>query len=326
MLRTAIIGLGWWGRTIAATLANNPTIDLVAAVDPAPNAQTDLPRLPTLDSALAEPSIDAVILCTPHTQHAAQIRAAAAARKHVFCEKPLCLTLADAEAAIAACNQAGVILGVGHERRFEPPIQQLRRLLAAGDLGTPLHMEANFSQDKFLPLPPENWRLSANEAPAGPLTATGIHLLDLCISFLGPAETAYARVRTLGSQLPNGDTFAALLGFRSGPSASLGAILATPFDGRVCLYGSQGWAEIRDKSHPEHPEGWTLTLARRGHPTSTTDFPPTSSVRANLEAFAAACRGQTPYPIPAEEKRATVAALESLIRSATTAQSETVPP
>jgi predicted dehydrogenase len=325
VLRAAIIGLGWWGRTIARTLHGSDAIQLVAAVDPAPHAaESGLPLLPSLDAALANPSVQAVILCTPHTQHAAQILAAAAAGKHVFCEKPLCLTLADARAAVDACNQAGVVLGVGHERRFEPPILELRRLLASGALGTPLQIEANFSQDKFLALPSDNWRLSGQEAPAGPMTATGIHLLDLAASLLGPAETAFARVRQLGSPLANGDTLGALIGYRSGANALISAILATPFDGRFAIYGSEGWAEVRDKAHPESPEGWIFTSVRRGQAPERREFPPASAVLANLHAFADAVAGRAPYPMQDAEKLATIASFEAIVRSAASGQVEPV--
>lgn len=325
MLRAAVIGLGWWGRTIVRTLQASDRIEVVAGVDPAA-ADLGVPRLPNLEAALADPMIQAVILCTPHTQHAAQIRQAAAAGKHVFCEKPLCLTLADAQAAVAACDAACVVLGVGHERRFEPPILELRRLLESGALGTALQIEANFSQDKFLSLPTDNWRLSAKDAPAGPMTATGIHLLDLAVSLLGPAETALARVRQLGSPLANGDTLGALIGFRGGANALLSAILATPFDGRFAIYGSEGWAEVRDKAHPESPEGWTLTVVRRGQERVVREFAPAQAVRANLEAFADAALGRAAYPMTPAEKLGTVAALEAVFRSAVSGQVEPVTP
>ena len=205
-LNAAILGLGWWGRTIVATLRDSPALRIVAAFDPDPSAtgvavDAGIPVAASFDDILRDPAIEAVVLCTPHTMHADQIVRAAEAGKHVFCEKPLCLTRAEAAAAIAACERARVQLGVGHERRFEPPIIELRRMVAAGELGIPLQIEANFSQDKFLALPADNWRLSGAEAPAGPMTATGIHLLDLAVSFLGPAESVLTNVRQLGSQL-----------------------------------------------------------------------------------------------------------------------------
>src|SRR5215212_10222787 len=100
----------------------------------------------------------------------------------------------------------------------------------AGELGNLLQIEANFSQDKFLSLPSDNWRLSQKEAPAGPMTATGIHLLDLSVGVFGAAAHVFASVKTLGSHLTNGDTLAILVNFKSGGHALLSAILATPFD------------------------------------------------------------------------------------------------
>lgn len=302
-------------------MTGSERLRIVAAADPDPAAAGfaaahGLRFLPDLAAALADPAIAAVILCTPHTQHAAQIMATARAGKHVFCEKPLCLTRADAAAAIAACAEHGVVLGVGHERRFEPPIIALRKLAENGALGTLLQIEANFSQDKFLSLSADNWRLSATEAPAGPMTATGIHLLDLSVSLLGPAERVWTQVRQLGSNLANGDTLGLLIGFRSGANALISAILATPFDGRFALYGSMGWAEVRDRAHPEAPEGWTLTTNLRGAGRSVTEYPPAPAVRTNLDAFATACLGGAPYPMTHEQMLGTISALEAAFRSA----------
>src|SRR3970282_2151764 len=98
------------------------------------------------------------------------------------------MTRADVLRAISAVNANKVALAVGHERRFEPPILDLMRIIKSGELGTPLQIEANFSQDKFLTLPADNWRLTAEEAPAGPMTATGIHILDLAVGVFGAAD------------------------------------------------------------------------------------------------------------------------------------------
>jgi len=276
------------------------------------------------EKAIRAPEVHAVILCTPHSLHTDQIVLAANAKKHVFCEKPLSLSRADVLRAVEACNANKVVLAVGHEKRFEPPIQELMRMVKAGGLGTPLQIEANFVQDKFLSLPPDNWRLSAKEAPAGPMTATGIHLLDLSVGVMGPAERVLASVRTLGSELKNGDTLGILVNFRSGANALLSAILATPFDGRFAVYGSKGWAEVRDKAHPESPRGWTLTTHLRGGEKQSRDFPPAKAVLANLEAFAEAAMGGAPYPVPQAEMIANVSALEAIFRSAASGNVERV--
>jgi len=328
MLQAAVIGLGWWGKTIVRTLEDSTKLRVVRAVDRDAAAadwaaQRGLNAGRDIADALGDPRVDAVILCTPHTQHTAQIAEAAAAKKHVFCEKPLALRRADVEQSIRLCNANGVVLAVGHERRFEPPIQEMRKIVTAGELGTILQIEANFSQDKFLNLPAGNWRLSASEAPAGPMTATGIHMLDLAVSLLGPAERTFAMARRLGSELANGDTLGALVSFKSA-NLLLSAILATPFDGRFAVYGNKGWAELRDKAHPESPQGWVLTKCLSGGRPSRLDYPPAAAVRANLDAFADAAEGRAPYPVPQSDMVATIAALEAVFRSAASGKVETV--
>jgi predicted dehydrogenase len=267
-------------------------------------------------AVLADPNIHAVVLCTPHTLHTAQIIAAAEAGKHVFCEKPLSLTRADAERAIEAVNSNKVAIAVGHERRFEPPIIDLMRTVRSGELGVPLQIEANFSQDKFLTLPADNWRLTPEEAPAGPMTATGIHILDLSVGIFGEAESVLCSVRQLGSQLTNGDTLAALVSFRQGGHALLTAILATPFDGRFAVYCSKGWIEVRDKAHPSTPQGWTMTKVVSGEKRTVEEYPPASSILANLDAFADAAEGRVAYPVTQQEMIANIAALEAIVESA----------
>src|SRR5262245_5430398 len=329
MLKVAVVGLGWWGRIISALLHSHPRFRLIMAVDPSADAagfarERKIALSGDYEKAIASPDVDAVILCTPHSLHTDQIVKAASAKKHVFCEKPLSLSRADVLRAIDTCNANEVVLAVGHEKRFEPPIQELTRLARSGELGTLLQVEANFSQDKFLSLPADNWRLSSREAPAGPMTATGIHLLDLSVALLGPAERAFASVRQLGSPLVNGDTLGVLVSFRSGANALLSAMLATPFAGRFAVFGNRGWAEVRDKAHPEAPEGWTLTTCVRGGKPQVRDYPPARAVLANLEAFADAAEGRAPYPVPQQQMIANISALEAIFRSARSERVEAV--
>jgi predicted dehydrogenase len=141
---------------------------------------------------------------------------------------------------------------------------------------------------------------------------------------MGAADRVFASVRTLGSQLKNGDTLGILVNFRSGGNALLGAVLATPFDGRFAVYGSKGWAEVRDKAHPESPQGWTLTTHVRGKDKQMLEYPPAQAVLANLEAFADAATGRAPYPVPQAQMIANVSALEAIFRSAASGKVEEV--
>jgi predicted dehydrogenase len=329
MIRAAVIGLGWWGRTIIRTVSGSTLIEPVLGVDPdetcrAAVADAGLATTSRYEDALARDDIDAVILCSPHKFHAAQIVAAAAAGKHVFCEKPLCVTAGEADAAIAAAERAGITIGIGHERRFEPAIIELRSRLAAGEFGEALSLEGNFSQDKFLGLPSNNWRLSAREAPVGPLSATGIHLVDLAIAILGRPKEVWARLATLATPFANGDTLNIMLGFESGATAMLTAILTTPFAGRLAFYGAKGWMEIRDRSHPEQPSGWDVTTVLRDQAPQMRFFPPHPAVRDNLESFARAADGSATYSVTHEEMFLNVRAFEAITRSALSGRIEAV--
>jgi predicted dehydrogenase len=329
MIRAAIVGLGWWGQTIAATLAESRIIRPVLGADPLPAARAaaaakGLETVDSFEAALSRGDIEAVILCTPQDCHADQIVAAAASGRHVFCEKPLCASTAEVDRALAAVKAAGVELGIGHERRFEPAVIDLRRRLAEGEFGKPLMVEANFSQDKFLNLPKDNWRLSAAANPVGPLSATGIHLVDLSVALLGTPTTVWARLATLGSDFANGDTLSITLGFEGKTTAALTAILATPFMGRLALLGSQGWMEIRDRTHPETPTGWDVTRVVRGVDRQEAYYPPHPAVRDNLEAFGRSIRGEVRYPVTHDEMRAGVRVFEAVQRSVLSGKLETV--
>ena len=321
MIDVAVVGLGWWGQNIARLLGSSERLRPVLGVDPelAGRGRAESLGMATtgdFEAALRDPAIDAMVLCSPHRFHSAQIVAAARAGKHVFCEKPFCTTSVEAGAALAAVEAAGVQIGIGHERRFEPAVMELQQRCRSGELGIPLVFEGNFSQDKFLALPPDNWRLSSVEAPVGPLSATGIHLVDLAISILGAPTEVWARLATRATTFGNGDTLSVTLGFASGATAAITAILTTPFIGRVCLLGSEGWSEIRDRSHPESPEGWDITTVHRGGARQDQFFPPSEAVRDNLECFADAVEGLAAYPVTTVEIRANVATFEAISRSA----------
>ena len=327
----ALIGMGWWGKKMLNVLSAAPEdIHVVRAVEPnletarAICAEKGVPLSSDYADALADPAVEAVVLATPHALHGEQIERAVAADKHVFCEKPLALTKAGAERAVRLCREAGLVLGMGHERRWEPPIAELLAKADAGEFGRIHQIEANFSHDKFLALDRDNWRLKADQAPAGGMTATGIHLLDLSVRLMGPAESVWCVCERLSSDLPQGDTVAAYVKFRGGGTSYVSASLANPFMSRFTVFGSKGWIDIRDKAHVEAPDGWIVTSAMGGGPITTSEVPPAEPVKDNLVAFAKAVRGVEPYPITADHLVNNIALLEAVFASARSGKIETV--
>lgn len=330
-VKIALIGMGWWGQKMLAVLSSAPNdITVVRAVEPNMESVRELcagkgiPLSADYADALNDPNVEAVVLATPHSLHTDQIKAAAAAGKHVFCEKPLALNKAEAEQSVALCANAGLVLGMGHERRWEPPIADLLAKADAGTLGRIHQIESNFSHDKFVSLDRDNWRLKADQAPAGGMTATGIHLLDLSVRLLGPAESVLCICEKLSSDLPQGDTVAAYVKFKGGGTSYVSASLANPFISRFSVFGSKGWIDVRDKAHVEAPDGWIVTSAMAGGPIETVEIGKAEPVKDNLVAFARAVRGIESYPITSDHLVNNIALLEAVFKSALSGAIETV--
>ena len=327
----ALVGLGWWGQKMLSVLEAAPQeIRVVRAVEPNLEGVRALCKGKAIAlsadyaDALADPRVEAVVLATPHSLHTAQVAAAVRAGKHIFCEKPLALTAEEAARSTALCADAGLVLGMGHERRWEPPVAHMLAKADAGVLGRIQQIEANFSHDKFVLLNKDNWRVKATEAPAGGMTATGIHLLDLSVRLLGPAESVLCICEQLSSDLPQGDTVAAFVRFAGGGTSYVSASLANPFMSRFTVYGSKGWIDIRDKAHVEAPDGWIVTSAMAGGPIETVEIGKAEPVKDNLVAFARAVRGTQAYPITADHLVDNIALLEAVFRSALSGEIEKV--
>ena len=309
MIEAAIVGLGRWGRTlVAAVEGKSDRLRFTRAVsrDPARHrdfaAEHRLELVREFESVLADPRIAAVVLATPHSLHCEQIIAAAGAGKAVFCEKPLCLETADAARAIAACEMAGVVLGVGTDKRFFPAFQELLRLARTGALGEIVHIEAHFSNEVAGGF--AGWRYDPAESPAGGMTGTGIHMLDAMVALAGPVKRVQAQLLARKPPPDPLDTIAALLEFESGASGTLAAVRSTPLFMRLHAFARHASAEALGRTE--------LVLRRSGTEPQRLTFAPVDSVRANLEAFADAVAGRAPYPIPPAEILATVAAFAAI--------------
>ena len=320
MLKAAVIGLGWWGKHIVRRTKGSRDIGLVLAVDQnetlgAFAKEHGVPYASRFEDALASKEVEAVILCTPHSMHTAQVAAAAKAGKHVFCEKPLALTRRDAEASVAACKAAGVFLGIGHERRYEPAMTRLRQLVKSGALGTIMHAEACFNHDKLANVPAGDWRTSPKDAPAAGMTAMGIHLTDAFIDLFGPVSEAYAMTAARVAYKDNGDVVSALLRHASGSTSYINAILVTHHRLGYLVYGSDGWADVSYTTHPDTPGASRLTAEWRDGRREVQDYQWEDTVRLNLEAFARAAQGRGDYMFTDQQKIANIATLEAITRS-----------
>jgi predicted dehydrogenase len=313
MIDAAIVGVGRWGRMLVdAVQGQSDKIRFARAVAHTPAKAADYCAEKGMAlggdyaEALSDSKVKAVVLTTPHSQHAAQIAAAAKAGKHVFVEKPLTLTRASAAKAVADCHAAGVTLGVGLNRRFYPATREIKRMIEAGELGAPLHVEGNFSAN--LAMAANTWRADRKECPAGGMTSLGIHVLDAMIMLCGRIRILDAKSTRRALPYDVDDVTTMLLTFESGMTGYLATLQSTAHLFYLRVFGTKGWVLMPDYD----------TLVKQlgqGKP-ETVSYPSTPTLKLELESFAAACEGGAPYPITADEMVHGISALEAISASA----------
>lgn len=313
MIDAAVIGLGRWGKSIVnAVQGKSKRLRFVRGVSKEPDAVRDFAvaqgfALSTdFAEAVADPRVEAVVLATPHSLHVDQIAAVAAAGKPVWCEKPLALTRAEAERAVAACRAAGVVLGLGNNKRCFPAMRELKRLVADGTLGDILHVEAHFTNEHSTRVA-GGWRDDPQESPGGGMTGAGLHLLDACVNLAGPVARVDARLFAHKPPPDPRDAAAVLVEFESGATGLLATVRAGPMYWRVHVFGTGGWAEALGET--------TLIVALMGEEPQTRSYPDVDSLAVLLESFGEAIETGVPFAVSTAQMLDTVSAFEAVIAS-----------
>ena len=285
MIQAAIVGLGTWGQhLVSAVQGKSDAIRFTAGATRTPQKAADFCRahgirlVSNFDELLKEGSIDAVVLATPHSTHAEQIAAAAEAGKHVFVEKPLGLSRAECERAVAVCAERKVTLAVGYNWRFQPALREVKRMLEDGRLGKLLHVEGNFCGPSAYRFRREHWRQDRDEVPAGGMTGRGVHVVDAMLYLAGRIDSVVAQSARLVQDFGADDSTSMLFRFAGGATGCLGTVIATAETWRMQVFGANGWAEVGDV---EHLTTWTLrtcfidrdNLAAKKPPTDVHDRP-----------------------------------------------------
>jgi UDP-N-acetyl-2-amino-2-deoxyglucuronate dehydrogenase len=331
-----IIGCGWvadahaWG----VKALENEDVELVAVADRDLGKANELGDRFGVDVRLADyielldrDDIDAVSVCLPDFLHAEAVIAAAERGKHILCEKPLSLDLASADEMLAACEKAGVNLGIVFNHRYFPDNIRTRAAIDQGALGQLLIGDVIHSSS--LTGDPDNsspWRGKKGRSTGGVLATQAIHFLDLLLWFLGPAESVQAFGTTLvrGEEQDHEDTFAMTLRLASGALATLvttnGAPITDDFTGtRIEVQGTSGYVALSgdeittwgvpedsrpaEAKLPAPPQGSEEVVFGAGHVHEVIDF-------------VGAIRRGKPAPIPGEDGRHLMAVLEAAYKSA----------
>jgi predicted dehydrogenase len=321
VLGCALIGPGNFGRGLAQQLMLDERARLVGVLgatadESAANAAALGGRsFADLDALLRADDVAAVLIATPSDTHAGLAVAAAGAGKHIFCEKPMALTVAECDAMIAAARQSGVTLMVGQVQRYFPLLAEVRRLIRAGNLGRPL--TTLMYRHDLLRRQPGSW-LQRRERVGGLLHQSCVHELDWLRFTLGEVVEVFARATpaTIQPGLNFPDAAELSLRFADGAVATLSACMTSYVeqhggavqctDGGVAFdlrAGALRWGDAKGS-------GAELRRADFGR-----DAGHGIATRAELGAFVDAALGLTPTPIPGEEGRANIEVIQAALIS-----------
>jgi len=246
-VRLGIVGCGNYAYSLAAAVRQCEQTDLVSCFDVIPERgqkfgkryQCDRER--RYENLLQRKDIDGVLLVTPNAAHAHQTEQAAGCGKHVFVEKPIANTIAEAKRMIAVCRKAKVVLMVGHLRRRSAGIRKAKALIDQGHIGDPVMVEANVSGDSGFSLTPDKFRWSGDDSgcPGGALMTSGIHHVDTFNYILGPVESVSAFFQKLYIAADVEDINLAICRFRSGVLGYLGSTYVSPYDNWLHVRGTK---------------------------------------------------------------------------------------
>lgn len=312
-LQVALIGAGRIGKIHASTLATRiPEANLVVVADTNIEAARALagryaiPRVAAgAEEIFRDAGIDAVVICSSTDTHADLVIEAARAGKHIFCEKPIDLTLEKTDRALAAAQEAGVKLQVGYNRRFDANFARVRKAIVSGEIGTP-HLLHIISRD---PGPPP---ISYVKQSGGMFLDMTSHDFDMARFLTGDEVTevyaaAGVRIDPEIGKAGDVDTAVIVLHFASGVIGTIDNCRKAPYgyDQRVEVLGSAG-AIATENCFPNYAVVSTAESVRRDLPLNFFIDRYVESFASELQSFVEAVVKDKPTPVSGVDGRATV--------------------
>ncbi len=334
-VRLAAVGLGRWGRVMAAAYHNSDVVELRACFTRNPERRARFAEdfscdaAASLDELLARDDIDGLVVTVPNDQHAPVIEAAAAAGKHVYVEKPVAVEPADIRRIAAAVRDSGITFACGHSARRLAGVREMRRRLDAGEVGSPSLVEAVFSNERGLDLKEGDWRGDPAQCPGGPLTQLGIHQIDNLNYLFGVPRSVMGMGRRGPVAVTNTMVVGALLEFED-VVAYLGADWLTPGAFTIDLYGSKArlryeldfswWSNSADTD--DHTSLTEVSIASdsadpdaRVLAEKRVSLVPRDHLREEVEEFGAAIGGEAEVEVTLDVAMANVAVVLAAARA-----------
>ena len=315
-VRVGCLGMGWWSDVLADAITRTGTLEIVSCYTRSEQkrhafaAKYGCQAAPSYDAMLDDRSIEAVINTTSNDVHLDTTRAAAAAGKHVFLDKPIANTIADARALTDACREAGVVLALGYQRRREGHVRWIRQQIEEGAFGKLVNAEANISRDRLGKVDLTSWRYTAAGMPGGVMLQIGIHYTDVLAYLMGPITAVSGRLAQLVLPGDNPDVASLVLEHENGALSTLNASYASASEYYLLnIYGKEASAY-----YDLHEGLRFLTRGARGSQQVT--CPVHDAIAAELDEFAGAVRGSGAPEMDGEQGTASLAVLLAGIRSA----------
>ncbi len=260
-----LVGVANHGNTILNAIMASPNLRLVSCYDTNAAAAEQVGRrsgarvASSYDDLIRDPDLMAVALVTPNQLHADQACKAAAAGKHVFVEKPITNSIADAQAMIRTFKDAKLVLMVGHNTRRRQVFRRAKEIISKGMIGTVVALEGNLSRPAGLQpgLPP--WKADPKACPLLPMTQLGIHLVDTVEYLVSPIRSVSCVATRVAMPGNVYDTTAAVLQLESGVPFALSSYYVSPDAYFLRIYGTRGLLHC-------YPTSLRLELTEGGEP------------------------------------------------------------
>ena len=315
-LHVACVGMGWWSDVLADAVKRSGKLEIVSCFTRSGDKRAAFAEkyrcraAPSYEAILADPAVEAIINTTPNDAHLPTTRAAAAAGKHVFLDKPIANNVSDGRAITEVCRKAGVVLALGYQRRRESHFRWIKQQIAAGVLGKLVNAEANISRDRIGKIDLRSWRYQAAGMPGGVMLQIGIHYTDVLTYLMGPVVAVRGQLTQLVLPGDNPDVASMILEHESGALSTINASYASASEYYLMnIYGKDATA------YYDLHAG--LRLLKRGEE-KPVPVPATKNdtLAEELEEFAAAIRGNGRPEVGGEYGTVSLAVIRAGILSA----------
>lgn len=313
-MKVACIGMGWWSDVLADAIKRSRKLSIVSCYSRSQDkrekfaAKYGCKAAHSYEEILNDRAIEGIINTTPNSAHLDTTVAAAKAGKHVFLDKPIANTIADARALTEACRRAKVVLALGYQRRRESHFRWVKDHIE--QFGKLVNAEANISRDRLGKIDLASWRYTSEGMPGGVMLQIGIHYTDVLEYLMGPVKAVSGQFVRLVLPGDNPDVASLVLEHENGALSTLNASYASASEYYLMnIYGKEATA------YYDMHNG--LRVLKRG----STQASPVACAKNDpiadeLEEFARAARGDGEPEMDGERSTRSLAVILAGIRSA----------